>query len=544
MRFRLASLVAALGVALSAAPLAHAGGVPHARVSAAQRTAKLRAAKLRKQPPRAHRQRLRRPVRVAGRLPSHAEARRFMKNVVARERRFYQPGVSYDATTGLTFDGHSIDQRTGELVGKPRNWSAASKESLHIILLAKAVAGDPTAQALITPDPDHPEAAVPRALDVLTRKIATYRRFHERNPGFAGFLPWFKVERGEMVPMKDWTDRVPGLDNGQLAWSLYMAEGVLREHGKVELADAYRDHMQLMADNVVRVFYDPAAQHFRGEAHLGRGGAVPPSKNRYVTQKGGYHIKDAYEGLMLVHFADQMGAWRGRAATGREAVWRDPRRQPAATTIGGKRITVVEGQFYGSHEEWGFLVLPTRDVPVADRLFRNGQRVRTQFSARSGYSGLFAPTHQPISGAVPEGGLGYVNSSGVPGVTQLPVRTGTPIFAPYAAFPLALVDSSLFAGWMQSMLRRPGMLGPYGIGESYSEDGSSAPLLTWDGKALPMVALMGGVSSDIRRFLQRDGKYEAFLAREKADYRRFDGRRIFGDDVPFHAPPASARHAP
>jgi len=478
-------------------------------------------------------------VKTVGRLPDVAESRRFMKEVVSHERRFYQPGVGYDDATGLTFDGHAIDRRTGELVGKPRNWSAASKESLHIVLLAKAIAGDPTAQALITPDPAHPEMAVARAREVLRHKIDTYRRFHEKNPGFAGFLPWFKIDHGEMAPMDGWTNRVPGLDNGQLAWSMYMAEGVLREKGDVELADAYRKHLKIMSDNVVNVFYDPAAQHFRGEAVIARGSSVAAAKNSYETQPGGYHIKDAYEGLMLVHFADLMGSWSGRAKGERDAPWRDPRRVPATKKLGRDEVTVVEGQFYGSHEEWGFLVLPTRDVPIADRLFQNNQRVRTQHSARHHFSGLFAPTHEPIATEdVPKSGLQYVNSNGVPGVSALPVRKGKPIFTPYAAFPLALVDDRLFTGWLKSMVDRPGMFGPYGIGESYSEDGRTAPLLTWDGKALPMVAHMGGIASDVRRFLKRDGKYDAFLAREKADYRLFDESKISGERVPFHAPPA------
>jgi hypothetical protein len=539
MRIRQIVLLAAVAASLLTGTAARDPAPARASSLKARRPASRLAARRKAlHPPRRLRQHGQ-PRGMAGRLPRRADARRFLDQVVARERRFYQPGVAYDAGTGLTFDGHPIDRLTGQLVGKPRNWSAASKESLHIILLAKAIAGDATARALLTPDPAHPELAVARAREVLRRKMDTYRRFDRRHPGFAGFLPWFKIERGEMVPMDGWSDRVPGLDNGQLAWSLYMAEGVLREHGEVELADAYRDHMQRMADNVVKVFYDPAAQHFRGEAVLGRGARVPAARNRYATRPGGYHIEDGYEGLMLVHFADQMGSWRGQPKGARDAPWRNPRRKPAKKKLGRDEVTVVEGQFYGSHEEWGFLVLPTRDVPVAGRLFRNNQRVRTQHSARSGYSGLFAPTHQPIAtDAVPASGLGYVNSSGVPGVSQLPVREGTPIFAPYAAFPLALVDQRLFAGWLQSMVERPGMLGPYGIGESYSEDGSTAPLLTWDGKALPMIALMGGIAGDVRRFLRRDGKYDAFVAREAADYRLFDASKISGERVPFHGPPA------
>ena len=502
--------------------------------SASKRLASKRAFRRMRIGPRSRRMRTGPRGRRMGRLPSPAEARRFLRRVVARERRFYQPGVSYDGETGLTFDGHPVDRVSGELRGTPRNWSAASKESLHIILLAKAVAGDPTARALITPDPRDPSKATARALDVLGRKIATYRRFDERNPGFGGFLPWFKVAGGELEPMDGWEGRVPGLDNGQLAWSLYLAEGVLREHGHVELADAYRGQLDRMADNVVRVFYDPAGRHFRGEAVLERGGAVPPGKNRYANK--GYLIEDPYEGLLLVHFADLMGRWRGRTAAGREAVWRDPRRKPARFRHGGKEITVVEGHWFSSHEDWGFLVLPYRDLPVADRLFQNGQRVRTSYSARRGLSGLFASTHRPVKR---DGGqLRYENASGIQSVAKDTVRGGKPIMAPYAAFPLALVDTRLFAGWLKSMVDRPGMFGPYGIGESYSEDGSTAPLLTWDGKALPMIAMMGGVSGDIGRFLRRDGTYRQFVDRVSADYRLFDEAAIAGEDLPFEAPPA------
>ena len=475
--------------------------------------------------------------RIAGQPLTKRATRDYLRRVLARERRFYRPGVSYDARTGLTYDGHAVNLRTGKLSGGPRNWSAASKESLHVILLVKAVAGDPVAQALLTPDPSDPGKAVDAALDVLGRKIDTYRAFDAEHPGYGGFLPWFKVQSGKMQPMADWADRVPGLDNGQLAWSMYLAERILRENGRTELADRYGAHLKLMKDNVVRVFYDPTARQFRGETRMGNGSKVAPGRNRYVNNAGGYFIEDAYEGLMLVHFADLMGSWRGNQA-GKQAVWKEPRRKPASMRIGRKKVDVVEGFWFSSHEEWSNLVLPFRDLPVADRLFLNGQRVRTQVSARRGWSGLFASTHRPVARAGEE--LAYENATGIQEVASAPVRTGAPIFAPDASFPLALVDRQLFASWLNSMTSRPGAFGPYGIGESYSEDGRSAPLLTWDGKALPMVGLMGGVSGDIRRLLKKDGSYNAFMKRVERDYRLFDEATIQGDDVPFHAPPVRA----
>src|SRR5262249_40537947 len=150
-----------------------------------------------------------------------------------------------------------IDVDSGEPYGAPRNWSAASKESLHIILLVAPIRGDATARALLTPDLRQPRAAVPLALNVLERKIASYERFTRDYPGFGGFLPWFSVQRARIVPAsRYWSDKVPGLDNGQLAWSLYLAAHSLADAGYGELAARFRRHLDLMAQNVVRVFYD------------------------------------------------------------------------------------------------------------------------------------------------------------------------------------------------------------------------------------------------------------------------------------------------
>jgi hypothetical protein len=482
---------------------------------------------------------------IAGSPLSAGQAARLMQRVIAAERKFYQPGVSFDGETGLTYDGHPVDIKTGKPYALPRNWSAASKESLHLIMLVKAVEGDPVAQALLTPDPTRPELAVQAALDVLARKIGTYERFDRRYPGFGGFIPWYQVHEGEMVPTGqedgnagtggDWTYRVPGLDNGQLAWSLYQAANALAERGHPQLAARYQRHVDLMKKNVVKIFYDHDAKQLRAEAKIDRGNKVAPSQNTYSNNQHDYLLDDAYEGTMLVHFADAFGDWSGNAA-GREAMFATPRRTPATyDKLGKQPVTVVKGHWFSSHEDWGFMILPTRDLPVADRLYVNGQRARTQYAAKKGYTGLFASTHVPVRSN--RFALGYHSAAGIQEIAKVKVAPGAPIFAPYAAFPLALTDSRLFASWLGSMLAQKGQFGELGIGESYTEDGKSSPVATWDGKALPMVAYMGGITSDIRRFLQRDGKYDGFMQRVKADYRLFDERRIEGENVPFHAPP-------
>lgn len=483
-------------------------------------------------------------------LLSPRAARRYMDNLARRESRFYQPGVGYDGKSGLTFDGVNIDFRTGLPAGV-RNWSAPSKESVHVALLVKALEGDRTARLMLSPDPRHPALARKRALEVLTKKIASYERFNREYPGFGGFLPWYTVKDGKMAPIPDvkgsqgWESRVPALDNGQLAWSLYHAANALEELGERELGERYRAAFQRMSRNVVGIFYDPKAQKMRAEAKLVRGSKKPPAKNAYaLNEKNPYFLTDSYEGLLLCHFADLFGNW-SRAPAGKDAIWATPRRQPGSfTTAAGKKITIAKAWVGSSHEEWGQQILPFSEVAIDRKLFLNAQRARTAYSAERGIPGLFASTHRPVNHpALPEyaGMLGFRAPEGT-----LERSRSRSIVAPYAVFPLALAPggTALFATWLKTMLDAPRMLGPYGMGESASVSGNKiAPCLTWDGKALPMLAWMGGIRGDVRRYLARDGKLQPFVKRVEADYRLFEGIRIEGTDQPLRAPTATIPRA-
>ena len=468
-------------------------------------------------------------------LPTARAADRFMERVGRRERRFYQAGVGYDGATGMTFDGHEVDFKSGKLRGQPRAFSAASKESLHLILLTKALTGEHLAEVLMSPDVKQPKLARAAALDVLERKISTYEQFDRDYPGYGGFLPWYKVDQGKIAPTADWQTRVPGLDNGQLAWSLYLTANTLKDLGETKLAARYEHHLEKMRANVVRMFYDPTAKKMRAEATLGRSNTLGPTKNRYLNKQKDYFLDDSYEGLLLCHFADLMGDWSAHPE-GKEAVFASPRRKPVALATKAGAITTSQGHWFSSHEDWGYLVLPFRDVPVVDTLFRNSQRARTAWSASHGWNGLMASTHQPVDDNQLNG---YVSALGISPIGKLPT-VGRPIFAPYASFPLALVDKPLFVSWLSSMMKAPGMNGPYGIGESFSDNGTHAPVLTWDGKALPLVAFMGGIGPDVAKLLKRDGLYDRFRTRVEHDFARFDGVSIKGSQLPYTAPPSVA----
>ena len=63
-----------------------------------------------------------------------------------------------------------------------------------------------------------------------------------------------------------------------------------------------------------------------------------------------------------------------------------------------------------------------------------------------------------------------------------------------------------------------------------------APLLTWDGKALPMLAWMGGIGQDVKQYLKADGLWNGFVTRVKGEYRLFAGQSIEGSHLPMVPP--------
>jgi hypothetical protein len=459
---------------------------------------------------------------------SAEEAKRFFERFIAQENAFYQEGVAYDGKTAVTFDGHAVSFEGGLAIGGPRRFSAASKESLHVAFLALAVRGDPIASRLLAPKSG--EDPRRHALELLRRKIETYRAFDAEFPGFGGFLPWFVVGDGKIVPAKDWQDRVPGLDNGQLAWSLYLAEHILRDAGEVELAKLYRDRLELMARNVVRVFYDPKLRKMRAEATLVNGSGVPPERNRYATKNPRYMLDDPYEGTLLSEFATTFGDWRAHLE-GAGAIWKQPRRERVTYRApkSGLELTIDRGVWHSSHEQWAFGVLPYLDDPILEIIFENTQKARTINAAELREAGLAASANEPRLG---DGATRYVNALGIrqPNVTKLPIDPRR-IYTPYGAFPLGLVKEQrpIFATWLKMMSEAPGLMTELGIAESYSASGRMrAPLVTWDVKGLVALGVMGGLRDAMRPYMIADGIYDAFRARIAKDRSAFDGKPILG----------------
>jgi len=244
------------------------------------------------------------------------------------------------------------------------------------------------------------------------------------------------------------------------------------------------------------------------------------------------------------------GKWQANPE-GKEAIWSTPRRKPATYVtkadkrrqIPARRITIAQAWVGSAHEEWGETILPFTDLPIAKTLSVNAQRARTAYSAQNKIPGMFASTHRPMDKTAPPH---YISLLGFrsKGATMERAVSST-VVTPYAAFPLALAPDGqrVFATWLKTMISAPRMFGPYGMGESSSTSGDKmAPCLTWDGKALPMFAWMGGIRGEVRELLKRDGLYQPFLKRVAADFKPFDGVPIEGTDAPIMAPTAAIPH--
>lgn len=453
----------------------------------------------------------------------------FVRRIVKAEGRFHQPGVAYNPESGLTYDGHSIDFNTGELRGQPHNWSAPSKESIHITLLALALDGNENARLFVSPG--NPSAAKDKALQLLERKMTSYEKFAKEYPGFGGFLPWFQVSNAGLRPTPDWKDRVPSLDNGQFAWSMFLASDVLRKMGYPVLSERYEEYWKLLAKSSVPMFHDARNGRVRGIAKiLDIKGDV--RRKNYSNAPNQYYLTDPYEGELMVLFMSLFGKWQ--SAEDRDWIWKDKHMSKATyRTEFGRPITVRQGHWYSVQEVWNFLVLPYTDVPLARRVFENGEKARSWHSAERGIPGLLSSVNEPVSGNT---NGGYISNLGIAELAkERDMRQD--VVAPYAASAMIAANYKAGLAWYWSMLTGPKMQGPYGATESISVDGQRvAPLLTWDGKALPVLAMAGESTERMREALKRASKYQDFIRLVDGEYSETFGAGLEGEDLPFRMP--------
>ena len=429
-------------------------------------------------------------------LSSESEAQRFVEQFFDGEAAFFQ--AARHPQSGLTYDGWDLEPDSRK-PGKPRLFSAASKECLDLALLVKALRGDPLVSRLFS------QPAPAQAADILARKIRSYRAYRSAYPGFAGYLAWF--ESGPQArPMKGWTHAFPTLDLGEMLWALLLAEDALRETGHLATAEQYRIFNSELRASARKAMFHAGRVGVRGRVEV----SDPLSPLATYSGEGlmtGEH--GVHEGQMIVLY---MSLYGGLSPQESDQVWAD---------IAMRRVEHEDGStwqgFWGSpHEQWAYLFLPYRDLPEYRQLFRIREMIRTRNAARRGYPGLCASAHHPL-------GKGYMSAAGIEGVGSQPLEYQD-TYTPYGAFPLLLEFSGQSAGnvglaWLQNMLAGPGMQGPFGAGESGDNAGTGTPpIKTIDASFTTLLALVGGLEKETAAMLERDGKYQQFLDLMKGEY--------------------------
>ena len=147
----------------------------------------------------------------------------FIDSVMTWEGKFHAESIGYNPLNGMTYDGTLLDVVTGERNHSGgHNFSAASKESLQVMMYAQVISGNPQAVRWIRGNDSDVQAAQAQVVDILTTKLETYLEFNKTYPGFGGLLPWFQNLPGNktLSPTYDWVNRIPALDNGWVTASI------------------------------------------------------------------------------------------------------------------------------------------------------------------------------------------------------------------------------------------------------------------------------------------------------------------------------------
>ncbi|MGV8120263.1 MAG: hypothetical protein AB2L14_10930 [Candidatus Xenobiia bacterium LiM19] len=455
-------------------------------------------------------------------MKSPEKARAFVNDYLSTEANYF--AVARDEKSGLTYDGINLDIKTGKPL-QIRDWSAPSKECLDMGICVKALSGDPRAALVVSKD--DPSKAPEIAAGILKKKMDSYEEFYRENPGYGGFLPWFRVSE-PVKPMPDWEAQIPALDNGEMVWSLLVAEQALKQSGYSEIAKQYSNYNEMLQQNAVKIFYDSAAGKLRGDVKV-----VNPQSadSSYETAPGKCDYLDGvHESSMLLLYVTLFGKELPEGAS--DKIWD----KSAMKRVESKWGTTWEACWGSSHESWAHLFLPFRDNPDFDTLFRIREKIRTQNAAERGYPGLAASTNKP-------GSDGYLSDCGIEDIGSQPV-THNDVFAIYGAFPTLLQfagneppNENYGLAWLLNMLQTQKMQGPLGGGESATNDGTKiSPMKTIDGTLPNILAMTGGLAPETAEMLKSKGLYDRFMKIVEGELKEAMGTESLKEPVGFALP--------
>ncbi|KAL2356526.1 putative GPI anchored protein [Cryomyces antarcticus] len=465
----------------------------------------------------------------------------FARDFLYWEGHFHQNNVGYNTANAMTYDGTLLDPTTG-LATEKHPFSAASKESIHIMLLAHALDGDADAARFLAPNQSK-EAAQRLAFQIMQTKLNTYLTFNATYPGFGGFLPWFLADKTVLTPTLDWVNRVPALDNGELIWAVYAAVEVLGESSQKErkdLAKGWQRWLDYTKRNAARVFYAGAGTVCAVTTIKDQALPVGDAGQSYKCEGSGT-LNDPYEGELFMWWLYFFGGLSNADKQALLAVKRPQlvRKEYQMGNIGP--ITVQEGFWFSAHEQWKLLELPYLSIPLVQRLFLNAERVRTCNSAIQHIPGMFASVNNSTdsSGQI----IGYISDAGIPSISNQ-TTFELDVVTPYSVFPVMLFDRGVAFAWWLDMAKGKKMQNPYGSTESTRVDGTAvSSFVSWDSKITTVVAYLGGVAEFAASKMKRDAIYDEFIDVTQREYEMKFSQPLNGERQPPCLPAATVPDA-
>ncbi|CAF0765002.1 unnamed protein product [Adineta steineri] len=470
---------------------------------------------------------------------------RFKMHMCLWEGKFGN-GVGYNHEIGITYDGHKIDYTTGDLHENLQYWTAASKEALHVNMLALYFMDNIYAQQFFG------NASQNDIIQILERKIESYNDFHRRYPGFGGFLPWFAANGTAMNLLGGWESKVPGLDNGQLIWSIKILIDVLKNKNLISLADKYERRLELMTRTAIPVFYEARRGGLRCESRILNlfNESQMTNPNNYETN-GDCLLDDPYEGELMTYYMDLYAPWTFYNYTmeERNRLWeykraRLIRDEYNTGTDAPKQVTVQRGFWFSSHEQWKYLYLPYQDIDLQKRLFISGEKVRVHHSARNRIPGLYASVASDAKVGTYQ--VDYYSACGIQQIAFQPVEH-TSVITPYASFPVIMANESIGLAWYLNMLQGPAMQNMYGSTEATNVNGLTiSPVITWDSKITTVVAMLSSHLINVtRQILMRDQTYQRFFNITEYEWSRvFGSKPLLGEDLAWSLPSVQIPRSP
>lgn len=457
----------------------------------------------------------------------------FLRKYASWEARFMK-GIGIDRATGLTYDGQRLDVASGLPFGLPHTFSAASKESLHLAILAKVVEGKhDLARALYSKE---------EAFALLAKKATSYETFNSRFPGMGGFLPWYSISNGEVKPAWDWQNRVPSLDNAEWFWTVFAVWAALGKHPSQWLLRLrYEVVWKRMVENVLPLFYEGNGT-IRAVTKM-TNQSLPVNRNKYENESPGYNLDDPYEGELLTNM---VYLFTNLSAAEKQKLWVNKRAKLQLAVLNvtegitTKRIAVQRGFWFSAHEQWKYLMMPYFGSETNRRVFLNGERARTWYAVTQGSPGLWASVNGPIRKNSDE--FPYFSDCGIEAVSFQKVRHND-VITPYGAFPVILASTPTGVAWLHHVLTFAQGQNCWGSTEAFNITGNQvAPLTTWDSKVTTLVAVMGGVVDLVSDAMQKLGVLHSFVDIIESEWQRVFHLPLLGEELPLRLPNAFIPH--